>query len=585
MTDTEEGFQKLNYPIAQFFMETNQIVLGGGSNGSAFKTTINSPAPAANRVLTFPILSGDDSIAYLAQAQTLSNKTLTSPILNRITSSSPYFPIFFPDASYGTRSYFTVEQKAFASPYDSVITFAAVTPGNNNINSTRAYLYMGAADDVTGSSVAFIGGGTETNFGFLEYFLNANTSSRGKVVIYNSSQAEDEVMNFDSSIINFLKPISTNNIKPDSRTLNIRFPDAVYGTRSYFNIQQKAFASPYDSIITFAVGAYGNNNIGSNQSSLYVGTLDDVPGTSVRILLGGTETNFGNFECYLNADNSSRGRLAVFNSSQLEVDVMAFDSTVINLLKPTSIRSSGGFDATISSLATASRAISIPDASGTLLTQETANATYGRLAAVNTWSAAQRSPFVALTDASTIALDLSAGNNFKVILGGNRTLGIPSNAAEGQMGVINVVQDSTGGRTLTYGAGSSQGYWPYQFQNGLAFALSPGKFSFDQVSYTVNYYKTSTVTLTIATPCVISWTAHGLDSGQRITLSTTGALPTGLIAGNAYWVTKIDANTFRLSSSSENLDSGTFINTTGSQSGVHTAVACSITLNINPNNK
>ena len=57
---------------------------------------------------------------------------------------------------------------------------------------------------------------------------------------------------------------------------------------------------------------------------------------------------------------------------------------------------------------------------------------------------------VTLTDAATIAVDMGAGINFNVTLGGNRTLGAPSNAKPGQSGRIRVTQDGTGGRTLSY---------------------------------------------------------------------------------------------------------------------------------------
>jgi len=54
-----------------------------------------------------------------------------------------------------------------------------------------------------------------------------------------------------------------------------------------------------------------------------------------------------------------------------------------------------------------------------------------------------------LTDAATIAVDLSLANNHTVTLGGNRTLGNPTNAEPGQTGSIFIVQDGTGSRTLT----------------------------------------------------------------------------------------------------------------------------------------
>lgn len=192
----------------------------------------------------------------------------------------------------------------------------------------------------------------------------------------------------------------------------------------------------------------------------------------------------------------------------------------------------------------------------------------------NTWTKAQRGAFSTLTDASTVAIDLSLANNYNLTLGGNRTLGIPTNAVAGQSGVISVRQDITGSRTLAY-------TWPYQFPGGVAPTLSTGALVFDQLNYMVNSYATSTVTITIAAPAVMTWTAHGLVSGQRIQLATTGALPTGLSTATTYWITVIDANTFNLSTSLANAQSATFITTTGSQSGVQTATTFSITVTAN----
>lgn len=65
------------------------------------------------------------------------------------------------------------------------------------------------------------------------------------------------------------------------------------------------------------------------------------------------------------------------------------------------------------------------------------------------WSAAD---YVALTDAATVAVDMSIGFNFSLTLGGNRTLGNPSNTQNGQSGMIVITQDGTGSRTLAYGS-------------------------------------------------------------------------------------------------------------------------------------
>lgn len=80
--------------------------------------------------------------------------------------------------------------------------------------------------------------------------------------------------------------------------------------------------------------------------------------------------------------------------------------------------------------------------------------------------------------------------------------------------------------------------------------------------------KTATVTITIATPGVVTWNAHGLRNGMPIRLTTTGALPTGLVAGTTYYIVNKSTNTFQLSATVD----GSAINTSGSQSGTHTAL-------------
>ena len=79
----------------------------------------------------------------------------------------------------------------------------------------------------------------------------------------------------------------------------------------------------------------------------------------------------------------------------------------------------------------------------------------------------------------------------------------------------------------------------------------------------------TTVTITIATPAVITQTGHEYLTGDAVKFSTTGALPTGLSANTVYYVASPTANTFNVSSTYENAVAGTKINTTGSQSGVH----------------
>lgn len=81
----------------------------------------------------------------------------------------------------------------------------------------------------------------------------------------------------------------------------------------------------------------------------------------------------------------------------------------------------------------------------------------------------------------------------------------------------------------------------------------------------------ATITVTIASPAVVTWTGHGLIESASVIFTTSGALPTGITAGTVYYVGRSPtANTFNLSTSVANSATGTFVNTSGSQSGTHT---------------
>lgn len=84
--------------------------------------------------------------------------------------------------------------------------------------------------------------------------------------------------------------------------------------------------------------------------------------------------------------------------------------------------------------------------------------------------------------------------------------------------------------------------------------------------------ETATVTVTIATPGVFTWTAHNLEVGDAVEFTTTGALPTGLTAGTTYYVKTVpDDDTFTVAAT----PGGSAVATSGTQSGVHTGTTVS----------
>lgn len=97
-------------------------------------------------------------------------------------------------------------------------------------------------------------------------------------------------------------------------------------------------------------------------------------------------------------------------------------------------------------------------------------------------------PFVVVPYAATVALDLSTGVNFYILLTGNMTLDNPVNVAEGQVGKIVLQQDGVGSRLLTLGAN-------FKTIAGAGVTLSTGANDFDMLEYTS--YSATFIPLTI----------------------------------------------------------------------------------------
>lgn len=83
-----------------------------------------------------------------------------------------------------------------------------------------------------------------------------------------------------------------------------------------------------------------------------------------------------------------------------------------------------------------------------------------------------------------------------------------------------------------------------------------------------------TVTISNATPAVVSETDHRRSIASAVHFTTTGALPTGLAVGTTYYISSQNyaANSYCVSTTVDNALAGTSIATSSAGSGVHTAV-------------
>lgn len=99
------------------------------------------------------------------------------------------------------------------------------------------------------------------------------------------------------------------------------------------------------------------------------------------------------------------------------------------------------------------------------------------------------------------------------------------------------------------------------------FTQTPTSSIYTVTSSTYNPVSTQTITLTIASPAVITYSSGTAPiNGTKVVFSTTGALPTGITAGTTYYVINASGATSNIAATA----GGTAVITTGTESGVHT---------------
>ena len=84
----------------------------------------------------------------------------------------------------------------------------------------------------------------------------------------------------------------------------------------------------------------------------------------------------------------------------------------------------------------------------------------------------------ALSDGSTITIDMATACHHSVTLGGNRTFAAPSNQVVGQSGSIFITQDGTGSRTASFNSA-------FKFVGGTAPTLTTTAAAVDRIDYVI----------------------------------------------------------------------------------------------------
>lgn len=110
-------------------------------------------------------------------------------------------------------------------------------------------------------------------------------------------------------------------------------------------------------------------------------------------------------------------------------------------------------------------AVGVTTGNTRVLTAPDADTTIAGLSVAQEFTATQNFDATTLTDGATISWDASANQVTSVTLGGNRTLAAPTNMVDGASYVLQVIQDSTGSRTLSFNS-------VYKFHQGSAPTLT-----------------------------------------------------------------------------------------------------------------
>lgn len=257
-------------------------------------------------------------------------------------------------------------------------------------------------------------------------------------------------------------------------------------------ITNSSFPSAVDDIIRMHQGAIKRwydliqpINASTGSANAYVLTQTVAPSAYVTGAIYAFRANFANTgACTVNVNSLGAKSIKLTDGSDpASGDIangmpvyLTYDGTNMVLSNPvyqsTTPLSKGGTGATTASAARTALGLAI----GTDI--EAYDSTIVKTGANQTFTKAQRTTITTLTDGATITPDFSASNDYTVTLGGNRTLANGTNITAGQGGVIYVIQDATGSRTLSFGS-------YYKFEDGTAPTLSTAANAIDVIAYEV----------------------------------------------------------------------------------------------------
>lgn len=154
-----------------------------------------------------------------------------------------------------------------------------------------------------------------------------------------------------------------------------------------------------------------------------------------------------------NVDNTSDANKPVSTAQQTALNLKANLAGPTFTGVPAAPTATAGTNTTqIATTAFVKEAVDAVPAGAALATASQARSTTNTTNALGVKTTIDANAVVSQTDGATITIDFNGTINAVVTLGGNRTLGLPTNITAGRTGIILVKQDATGSRTLSYNA-------------------------------------------------------------------------------------------------------------------------------------
>jgi len=374
---------------------TTGIKFSGSTSGT---TTVLSGATAGTSVLTLPVAT--DTLVGKTTTDTLTNKTLTSPVIANIVNTGTLTLPTSTDTLVGRATTDTLTNKTLTSP--TLTTPVLGVPSSGTLTSCTG---LPLTTGVTGT-LPIANGGT-----------NAITAS---------------------AAFNGLSPLTTAGDTLYGGTSGAGTRLAIGTAGQVLTVNTGATAPQWSTPTTGTVTSVAALTLGTTGTDL---SSTVATGTTTPVITLQVPT----------ASATNRGALSA-------ADWTTFNGKGSGTVTSASVVSANGFAGTVAT-STTTPAITLTTSitgvlkgSSSALVAATAGTDFVAPATATNFTAQQYFGTSTLTDGATISWAVGAAQVATVTIAGNRTFGAPTGLVSGAFYALNVIQDATGSRTITWNA-------------------------------------------------------------------------------------------------------------------------------------